>query len=235
MTIARTIHLAGKYIQYNLKVVFGNKFVYFLIASLAFYFVLTGIMLFSDWMPEASEVYGILILPALLIMFYPVIYNIQSDRDTRMLEIIFGIPNYRYKVYLFRFVLTLMIQMAVVLLMIGFIQFAILKIHVLRMAYDLSFTLFFMTALAFLLSTLIKNGNGAAVVLVVIGLIFFFMYDGLEESKWNIFINPYHTPRKMSMTIWQSVVRQNRIILSIGIVICIIWGLINLQRREKFV
>ncbi len=235
MSINQTIHLAIKYIQYNLKVVFANKFVYFLIASLAFYFVLVGSMLFSEWMPDESEVYGILILPGLLIMFYPVIYNIQSDRDARMLEIIFGIPNYRYKVYLLRFALTLLIQMVAVLLMIAFIQFAILKINVILMAYKLSYTLFFMTSLAFLLSTLIKNGNGAAVTLVIIGLTFFFLYEAIEESKWNIFINPYHTPREMSMTIWQTVLRQNRIILSIGIVICIIWGLINLQRREKFV
>jgi hypothetical protein len=216
-------------------VVFGNKFVYFLIASLAFYFVLVGSMIFSDGMPEASEVFNNLILPGLLIMFYPVIYNIQSDRDTRMLEIIFGIPNYRYKVYLLRFALTLLIQMAVVLLMILFIQFAVLKIHILRMLYDLSFTLLFMTALAFLFSTLIKNGNGAAVALVVIGLVFFFINDGIRESKWNVFINPYHIPREMSLTIWKSVLRQNRIILSIGIAVSIIWGLINLQRREKFV
>ncbi len=235
MRIIQTIHLAMKYIQYNLKVIFGNKFVYFLIASLAFYFVLVGTMLFSDWMPDESEVFGILILPGLLIMFYPVIYNVQSDRDSRMLEIIFGISNYRYKVYLMRFALTLLIQMVIVLLMIGFIRFAILKIHVFRMLYDISFTLWFMTALAFLFSTLIKNGNGAAVALIIIGLVFFFIYDGIEESKWNIFINPYHIPREMSLTIWKSVLRQNRIILSIGIVVFIIWGLLNLQRREKFV
>ncbi len=235
MKIAQVIHLSVRYIQYNLKVIFGNKFVYFLVASLAFYFVLVGSMIFSDWMPDESEVFGILILPGLLIMFYPVIYNIQSDRDMRMLEIIFGIPNYRYKVYLFRFVLTLLIQMAIALLMIMFIQFAILKIHVLRMLYDLSFTLIFMTSLAFLLSTLIKNGNGAAVVLVIVGLIFFLMYDEIEESKWNIFINPYHTPREMGITVWHSILKQNRIILSVGTIVCIIWGLINLQRREKFV
>ena len=38
----------------------------------------------------------------MLIMFYPIVYNIQNDKDTRMLEIIFGVPDYRYKVYLLR-------------------------------------------------------------------------------------------------------------------------------------
>jgi hypothetical protein len=235
MNISTLAHIFWRNIQYNIKIIFGNKFVYFLVAAVAFYLVLVGIMLFSDWMPAENDIYGILVFPGLLIMFYPVVYNIQSDKDSRMLEIIFGVPNYRYKVYLLRFGISILILMIIIAAMSGFASFAILKINVLDMVYKLSYTLLFMSSLAFLLSTLTKNGNGTAVALVVIGLVFFFLKDPLEHNKWYIFLNPYDMPGDLSPTIWQSVIRQNRIILGIGIIVSVLWGLINLQGREKFV
>jgi hypothetical protein len=39
----------------------------------------------------------------------------------------------------------------------------------------------------------------------------------------------------MNLTIWKNVVHQNRLILIIGAVISLLWGLMNLQQREKFV
>ncbi len=235
MNITTFLHIFWRNIQYNIKIIFGNKFIYFLIAAVVFYLVLVGVMLFADWVPGESDIYGILIFPGLLIMFYPVVYNIQSDKDSRMLEIIFGVPNYRYKVYLLRFGISILLLLLVILAMSGFASIAILRVNIFEMVYRLSYTLLFMSSLAFLLSTLTKNGNGTAVALVVIGLIFFFLQDVLRHNKWYIFLNPYDMPGDLSPTIWQSVIHQNRIILGIGIIVSILWGLINLQRREKFV
>ena len=235
MNITTFSHIFWRNIQYNIKIIFGNKFIYFLIAAVVFYLVLVGIMLFSDWMPAENDIYGILVFPGLLIMFYPVVYNIQSDKDSRMLEIIFGVPNYRYKVYLLRFGISILLLMVIIAAMSGFASFAVLKFNIIEMVYKLSYTLLFMASLAFLLSTLTKNGNGTAVALVVIGLVFFFLKDPLGHNKWYIFLNPYDMPGDLSPTIWQSVVRQNRIFLGIGVIVSVLWGLINLQRREKFV
>jgi hypothetical protein len=46
-----------------------------------------------------GSIYGLLLFPCLLLIFYPVVFGIQNDEDNRILEIIFGIPNYRYKVW----------------------------------------------------------------------------------------------------------------------------------------
>lgn len=235
MKATEQLRLASDFTSYNFKIIFANKFIYFLTAAFAFFLMVIGIMLFSDSIPEESDIYNTLILPGILILFYPIIYNIQSDKDTRMLEILFGIPNYRYKVYLVRFALSILLLIVFLCLMSWFTVFALLRIPVFQMVYQLMYCLLFLASLAFLLTSLIKNASGAAVVLILIGLTFLILAEPLATSKWNIFLNPFNVPSGMSHNIWQNVVQQNRMMLTVGSVVCILWSLINLQKREKFV
>jgi len=229
------VKLIRDFIRYNVKIIFANKFIYFLIAAFAFFLMVTGIMLFSDSSPEEADIFSTLLFPGILILFYPVIYNIQSDKDTRMLEIIFGIPNYRYKVYLVRFLRSIMLLLVLISFMSWIVVFTIIRIPVFNMVYELMYSLIFLASLAFLLASLIKNASGAAVIMVIIGLIFLILAEPLESSKWNIFLNPFDVPSDMSYAIWQNVLYQNRMMLVMGSVVSILWSLINLQKREKFV
>ncbi len=229
------IQLIYNSIVYNLKIVFANKFIYFFIAAFAFFLMIIGIMLFSDSNPGDEDIFNTLIFPGILILFYPVIFNIQNDKDSRMLEIVFGIPNYRFRVYLVRFVISMMLLFIILVFMAWFSVFAVARIPVFYMVYNLMYPLLFLASLSFLLSTIIKNASGTAVIMVIIGLFFFIMDEPLEYSKWNIFLNPFNIPTDISHTVWKNVLYQNRLMLIIGSVIAILWAMINLQKREKFV
>ena len=235
MTLTERSKLFMKILRLNLKIVFSGRFVYFLVAAWLFFLVIIGLMLFSDNDLDVSDIYDLLLFPGILIMFYPVVYNIQNDKDTRMLEIIFGIPDYRYKVYVLRFFLAIMPLVVLLVMMAAFSWFSVVKIPVFQMVAELMGPLFFLACLTFLFTTLVRNGNGAAVIMVIIGLIFFIMSEPLARSKWNLFLNPFNVPIDMNLTIWKNVVHQNRLMLMIGAVISLLWGLTNLQRREKFV
>jgi len=235
MNTAEKISLIYKVINYNLKIVFSNKFVYFLVAAWLFYLMVIGIMLFSESAPDNSDIFSTLIFPGILMMFYPLVYNIQNDKDSRMLEIIFGVPNYRYKVYLIRFAIALLMLLAFLLLMAGFAWFAVLRIPVFEMVGKLMYPLVFLACLTFLFTTLIRNGNGSAVIMVIIGMIFFIFSEPLSYSKWNLFLNPFRLPTELSMTVWLNVIYQNHLMLAIGSIIAMLWGLMNLQYREKFI
>ena len=235
MILPERIKLLATIIRLNLKIVFSGKFVYFLIAAWLFFLVIIGLMLFSTGNPDVTDIFDLLLFPGILIMFYPVVYNIQNDKDTRMLEIIFGIPDYRYKVYLLRFFIALLLLVILLFMMAMFSWFSIVKIPVFEMVLQLMSPLFFLACLTFLFTTLVKNGNGAAVIMVIIGLFFFIMSEPLARSKWNLFLNPFNVPIDMNLTIWKNVVHQNRLILIIGAAISLLWGLMNLQQREKFV
>ena len=89
--------------------------------------------------------------------------------------------------------------------------------------------------MAFMLSTKIKNGNGTAIVVVIVSFIFFVFAEELEYSSWNVFLNPFTEPRGMSEFIWLNVILKNRIYLSIGTLLFLLYGMFNLQYREKFI
>ena len=221
--------------RYNLKVVFGNKFVYFLGASVLFYLLITGLNFFSDEPATIESVYYQLMFPSLLIIFFPTVYGIQNDEDARILEIIFGIPNYRYKVWLVRLFMILVMAF-VYLIFISFLSNILLvNVPVMKMTLRLMVPVTFFSMLGFFFSTLVKNGNGSAVLMVLVGLAAWIMSDTLRASKWNVFLNPFQLPRNMSETVYQSVVESNQLIFLIAALIALLWGLINLQNREKFV
>jgi len=229
-------HLAYQFISYNLKIIFANKFIYFLLAAVAFFLLIAIISLFDeDDYPDPATVYYLLLFPGLLLIFYPSTFGIQNDMDSRMIEMLFGIPNYRYKVWLMRLAIILL-MVYLMLLMLGILSnLLMVPVSVFEMAMQLMFPVFFMGALAFMFSTVIRNGNGTAGVMAIIGLIVWILSGILGENEWNIFLNPYAMPVTFSQELWVDMIFYNRLYLLIGTILAILAGLNRLQKRERFV
>lgn len=222
-------------IRYNLKVVFGNKFIYFLGASLIFYLLITSISFFSENIVSVQGVYYQLMFPAFLLIFFPTTYGIQNDEDARILEILFGIPNYRYKVWLVRIVMTLFMVFWFIFLMANLSSVLLTNVPTWQITLRLMIPVTLFGMLGFCFSTIVKNGNGSAVIVVIIGLIVWILSGFIENSYWNIFLNPFDLPGNMSETVWASVVAKHQRTWLIVAVVAGLWGLLNLQQREKFI
>lgn len=234
-SIRNLVRLAFRFSRYNLKVIFANKFVYFVVTSFIFFLVIAAIIFFdSDADPDVGAVYNLLLFPGILLVFYPAVFGIQNDKDSGMLEMIFAIPNYRYSVWLVRLALIYIITFFFLLVLSLLSAFIIIEIPVVAMVYQIMYPIFFIGSFSFMLSTIIRNGNGTAVAMVVLGLAFWIGGSMIEHSKWFIFLNPYTPPTDMSEYIWSDIVLKNRIYLSVGTAISILAGLFNLQKRERF-
>jgi len=233
--ISSVIDLIWKQVRYNFKIIFAGKFIYFLLAALAFYLLVTVIILFNESNIREQGLFHLLLYPGILLTFYPTVFGIQNDDDARMLEIIFGIPNYRYKVWLVRFLL-IYLMVFLMLCVLGFLTaLALLPFDVFRMVYHITFPLFFLGSLGFMFSTLVKNGNGTAVVMIIIGSFLFILGASIGESEWNVFFNPFNIPSNMNETVWAERIFSSRLYLACGGVVALLAGLINLQNRERFI
>lgn len=84
-------------------------------------------------------IYNILMFPCLLLIFYPAVFGIQNDEDSRILEILFGIPDYRYKVWGVRL---LMIYVVIFAILIVFSYIAILLLYPIN-PFEMSLQLMF--------------------------------------------------------------------------------------------
>ncbi len=227
--------LLYRLVTYNVKVIFANKFIYFVIAAFLFFAFIITITIFED--PDFNEavIYGFLVFPGLLLIFYPMAYGIQNDDDSKMVETIFGIPNYRYKVWLLRYLITLGVAF-IILLVLGYIaNLTLYRFNILPMVGQVLFPIIFLSSLAFMASTLIRNGNGTAIVVVIISFIFFVFIEPLEYNPYNVFLNPFSEPGEMSEFIWLTIIFKNRLYLIVGSAICLLYGMFNLQFRERFI
>ncbi len=220
--------------RYNLKIIFAGRFFWFVLASLVFYILLSVNLVLKNPVLNSSDVYRILFFPGILLVFYPTVFGIQNDADSRILEILFGIPDYRYKVWLIRLLMIFLLTWAILYFFCWIGYFGLTPFSVFKMSFQLMFPVFFLGCLAFLISTVVKNGNGTAVVMILIGVFLLFMSNTFANTQWNVFHNPYSIPQRMNEMVWAQISQKNRIFLGIGSLIFLLGGLTNLQRREKF-
>jgi len=224
-----------KMVQYNMKVIFGNRFIWFVLAAIAFYFFIAITSIYDNNQIDDGFIFDLQIMPGILLIFYPMTFGIQNDVDAGILEILFGIPDYRYKVWLVRLLLVFVL---VFLMMIGLTwmsYFLLAPVPVLELSFQVMFPIYFLGSMAFMFSTIIKNGNGTAVVMVIIGVGLLIVSGILERTMWNIFLNPFEIPRRLNEMIWQEIAMKNRIFLAVGSLLFVLYGLFNLQKREKFI
>lgn len=235
LDIKNQLIILTRMIRYNLKIIFANKFIWFLISAFAFFLFFAIQSVINGNTIVDGTIYELLIFPGILLIFYPSAFGIQNDDDSRMLEILFGIPNYRYKVWLVRLIMIYILIFLIIMLFAGVASVILYKINIIEMSYQLMYPIVFMGSMAFMFSTLIKNGNGTAVVMVLIGVALLIMADELNRTQWNVFLNPFEIPNSMNQVIWQGIITKNRIFLGVGMLVFILYGLFNLQKREKFV
>ena len=230
--------LFTRIIRYNLKIIFAGKFFWFLLAAFSFF---AFFMFQQAWNREEineGSIYNLLLFPCLLLIFYPVVFGIQNDEDNRILEIIFGIPNYRYKIWGVRMLMVYMANYFILIIFAYVARLMLYPVNIFEMAAQLLFPMLFFGNLAFMFSTITRSGNGTAVVMIILGLVFFiFMTNNntIEYSFWNVFLNPFATPRDIHPMVWQDTMLKSRMFLIISGIVWLMVGLLNLQKREKFV
>lgn len=228
--------LIYKMIVYNLRIIFANKFIWFLAGSVLFYLGLSVNYVFSNDISRMNDLYGMFLFSGLLLVFYPSAFGIQNDQDARTIEILFGIPNYRYKVWLVRIVLIFVIAFLIMLVFTFLSSVLIVKFRFVNMTAQVMVPVLFLGIMAFMLSTVVRNGNGTAVLMIIFSLFFMILSnnDFLRKSQWNVFLNPYDLPYDVNETTWAIITLKNRIILITGSIIFLLVALFNLQKREKF-
>ncbi len=226
--------LVSRMIVYNLRIIFANKFIWFLAGSVLFYLGLSVIYVFSEDVSKMNDLYFVFLFSGILLVFYPSVFGIQNDQDARTIEILFGIPNYRYKVWLVRIILIFVIAFLIMLVFTFLASVLIVKFRFVSVTVQIMIPVLFLGMMAFMLSTVVRNGNGTAVIMIVFGLIFMILSDFLQRSQWNVFLDPYDVPYNVSEATWAIITLKNRIILVTGSILFLLAALFNLQKREKF-
>ncbi|MBO7049134.1 MAG: hypothetical protein J6W42_00780 [Bacteroidaceae bacterium] len=236
MSVTQTFKSFARLCGYNMRIIFSGKFIWFLLVGLALFFFLMFAAASRGTELSHEMVYGQLIIPGILLVFYPSCFGIQNDADHRILELLFGIPNYMYKVWLFRLVM-IYVEVYLILVVYAFLARILLyPVQPFSMALNLMLPVILFGNLAFLYSTLIRNGNAAAVlsVLTVILALVLGNLPLVENKVWDVTINPYEEPENINAAIWSVILLKNRIMMIVAAIVFLMSGLLGLQNRGKF-
>jgi hypothetical protein len=114
-------------------------------------------------------------------------------------------------------------------------SYLLYPIEPVRLAAQLLFPVCFFGSLAFFLSTRIKNGNATAVVMVILGFFLTIFSEIVEDTLWDIFLNPFGNPRQYTQLAFQQIIWKNRVFLSVSTLVFTLGALLNLQNREKYI
>ncbi len=231
-----TFNLLYKMANYNMKIIFANRFLIFMIVSVAIFLLFAvSNVLDPNETSEVTDVYYILLFIGIILIFYPTVFGIQTDVDARTIELLFGIPNYRYKVWLIRLINIFVLIFGITILLSLLSTLIFVPVNILEMSFQLMFPIYFLGSLAFMFASLVRNGYGTAAIVVIVILAIWFSSGVLDESKWNVFLNPFYVPSDIDPMIWFEMVFYNRLYLFVGTVLSILMGLFRLQKREKFI
>ncbi len=236
MSVLQTTKSFGKLCMYNMRIIFAGKFIWFLLVGLVLFFFLMYTAAARGTTLSHGMVYNQLLIPGMLLVFYPACFGIQNDADHRILELLFGIPNYMYKVWLFRLVM-IYVEVYLILVVYAFLaRILLFPVEPFSMAGQLMLPVTLFGNLAFLYSTLIRNGNAAAVlsVLTVILAMILGNIQLVENKVWDVTINPYEEPENINAAIWSLTLLKNRIVMAVAAIIFLMSGLLGLQNRGKF-
>ena len=224
------------FVRYTASQVFAGKFIYFVLLALGLFctFVVVN-ALQEEVPPNAASVYYFLLVPGLLLAFYPSAYAIQSDADARMLETLFGIPDYRFKVWLARHLVQQLVIAAILLLLALLCDFALAPLPVGSLVFHLIFPIGFLSSVGFMFAALFRSGNGAAAVMLMATLAFWILHEAVGGTRWSIFINPFDATDAGDYFARRAEVYYSRAYLLAGIGLTTLLALLRLQDRERFV
>lgn len=206
-----------------------------MLSALVFFVITVVVQLLGDNEITQATAYSMLMLPSILLVFYPMCFGIQNDQDAKIVEIIFGIPNYSYKVWLLRLLIAYIICFVITFVLALLTDLAIVSVPPMNLTLQAMVPALFIGTLSFMLSTMIKNGNGTSVVIIIIGLLLFMVKDAIGVSQWNIFLNPYDVPLDKNPQIFFNAVFHCRVNMLIASTLFIIFGLNTTRNREKFI
>ena len=111
---------------------------------------------------------------------------------------------------------------------------ALADFSVMKMVFHLMFPVLFFGCLGFALATIVRSGNGAAAVLVSIGLFLWILTEPLEGSRWNLFYNPFAQLEADEAMVQSQTTFYNRAYLLAGSGALLLLGLLRLQQRERY-
>jgi len=224
------------FFRYNVANVFAGRALYFVIlASAVFLAIVVLNLLNREATLTSQKIYDFLLIPGILLIFYPAVFAIQNDKDAGMIETLFGIPDYRYKIWLVRYFTLYVLAAGLLFVLAVFCRVGLADFPLGKMVLELMVPIVFLGSLAFFIASQTGSGLGTAVIMVLVVLSFWLFRTQLQDSPWYLFHNPFASTSQIKTMVLVKTTIANRLYFCSGSFFLTMLSLLRLQKREKFI
>lgn len=195
------------------RVLFSNRFAWFMAGILAFY-VVVYIINFNQPVVQRmtrEAVFSLLLeFPLSLLAVYLNMQLLTAEKENRTLEVMFTTAGGRYKVWLQRLGTLYAILLALCFLLSSLAFFTIADLPIVGMALNAFVPVFFVGNMTLYFAVRFRSGLAAGMVSAGILLILLMFSELLNETRYFLFFNPYNVPRSLDPETWELWMWQNR-------------------------
>jgi hypothetical protein len=202
------------------QIIFSHKFIWFMFGILA-YFIVAYVINYRqsviDRMALEDVLPWLLEFPLSALAVFLSMQVITSEKDNRTLEVMFTTAGSRYKVWLLRLgtLNLILLILALVFSVVAF--FAFTDIPVFGMALHGFVPTFFAGSMTLYFAVRFRSGLAAGMVSAGLLTLILMFTELLDETRYFLFFNPYHIPRRLDPETWNLWMWQNRIgVLCLG-------------------
>jgi hypothetical protein len=236
MSFRKFFFEAWTFFRLNAAHVFSGRAVWFLLLAVGVFIAVVVLnFLGRETAFTGEKIYDLLLVPGILLIFYPASFAIQNDKDAGMLETLFGIPDYRYKVWLVRYGALYLVAAALLFLLAVLCRVGLSDFPLRKMVLELMVPILFIGSLAFFTASRTASGLATAVILVIVLLLFWLFREPLAESPWYLFHNPFTGGNEIQVMFRAKTTVANRLYFLSGSAVLTMLALLRLQNREKFI
>ncbi|MBM3294638.1 MAG: hypothetical protein FJY82_08935 [Candidatus Aminicenantes bacterium] len=227
---------AWAFFRLNAAHVFSGRAAWFLVlAGGVFLLIVVLHLLGREAAFTSRKIYDLLLVPGILLVFYPAAFAIQNDKDAGMLETLFGLPDYRYKVWLARYGALYATTAGLLFTLSALCRVGLSDFPLVKMVLELMVPVLFTGSLAFFTASRTGSGPATAVILLVVLLLFWLFREPLAGSPWYLFHNPFAEGSEIQALSLAKTTVANRIYFLSGSVFLTLLALLRLQNREKLI
>lgn len=214
------LSITWEILRLQAQIIFSHKFVWFMFGILA-YFVVAYVINYNqpaiDRMAMQDVLPWLLEFPLSVLAVFLSMQVITSEKDNRTLEVMFTTAGSRYKVWLLRLgtLNLILLILALVFAVVAF--FAFTDIPIIGMAVHAFVPTFFAGSMTLYFAVRFRSGLAAGMVSAGLLTLILMFTELLDETRYFLFFNPYHVPRRLDPETWNLWMWQNRIgVLCLG-------------------
>ncbi|MFC1724393.1 hypothetical protein ACFL4T_02110 [candidate division KSB1 bacterium] len=221
----------------NIKLLFTNKFFYFILGIILYFGFVCTINYFSDpgdSMPGYAIYIALIFIPMSVLTVFLSAYMLPGEMENNTLESLFSISGSIYKVWIIK-ISVMYIAISIMILILEILSYFMIADFPFFYTFFMSlFPLYFIGGLTFYFAVKFKSYAAAGILTGIIMILISFVTEPLQFSKFFLYINPIAKPRDINNYVWTRTLVENRVGMLVFGSLLYYLGLNKLKFREKF-